>query len=332
MLKLIRNLYNRINNFEANTDPDIVKNILAQILSINLAFLSILLAFYIAIVAYFIPQIHQYKLNRELEFNNLLDKMDKIVPGRASSKDYPQYYKNDTVLYGMISYDINIGELHAGHYYLEKEELNMRLLTEEAIKYMNILMPINLICNEPVLGTKLQEHPPYGQRTKISFDKNLYHKIERFIRNFCYSKILTYEDGPKLILYTIEEDVIYDRNWKLTYDEYHIGDSSEIESVKNDRMIFANIYKNFDYILENYCLEITNFNSKIKSYDSIVKTISNELLLFAILYIFLVNILFPIIIQIYKVSRNFALVYLFISFIPYVIIVIQIANYIKGVL
>ncbi|NQU51642.1 MAG: hypothetical protein HQ522_03790 [Bacteroidetes bacterium] len=332
------------------------KQIFQNTLSINLNFLTVIIAFYIAITAYFIPQIHQIKLNRDLEFNHMLSEMDSIIPGKTSYKDYPQYYKNDTINIDKISFAITMKALFTSADY-EKRNLNyftLQRLTLKVMEYTDTLKLINLICSNPILNLPIEETDQiYRGQNYVPFSMKLYKKIDDFIRALVLSELLTMKIDINMILFCSEGTFLNRRNgespiWvnskldSLKNDQLinprsnnksHIDYYEElIQETKNERMIFSKLYENMRHILDTYNFEINKLNFKIKSLEYMVSALNNRFLFYAIVFIFVMNILVPVILSNFYVNFKYALIYMLIGFAPYIFIIKKIIDYTQSVI
>ncbi len=331
------------------------KEILRSIKTINLTFLPILLAFYIAIVAYFIPQTHQIKLNRELEFNHMLSELNNIIPGYTKYEDYPQYYNNDTIDINKISNAIRSKSLFAGEYYVMRNKMPLYRLTEQAMEYTDTLKLINLICSNPILNlSKKDKTHIYRGIDYVPFNLKLYHDIDELLRGFHLRNMIFGNDDMQLFLFCSESMFYGGSNGVqrilVTFSELdslkngqllnplfknksHIDFLEELFlETKNERILLSGLYENIQNILDTYNVEIKKMNFKIMSLENMVFALNGKFLIYSIILIFIMNILVPILLSNIQINGKLSLIYMLIGFLPYIFIIKRIIDYTQSVI
>ena len=320
---------------------------LQNIISLNIAFLSIVFAFYIAVSTYFTPQLKQLEIERDLQFNRMLVSLDKLNYGVANPSKNMQYYKNDTLNIDKITLSIMGMSSWASKIFEDRNHYSIEELTLASFQYIDTLKLISLISNYPILNLHIEKDSTVKQIVRgqnyIPYNNKLFIDIDNFFRTIRLYKQVYLKKDLKLIEFCsgcpffVGADSTGKKDYTWVYKELDsLNQAYEqnptyltkksikyfeetIQRNKSQLSRYSNFYENIDSVYKTFIVDISELNFKEALFKNILSSLKklNKLIIF----IFIFNIIFPLIFFNIHLNGRIALLYLLAGFIPYIFLI-----------
>lgn len=298
----------------SNHSKDIVKNII----SLNIAFLSIVLAYYVAVTSYYSPQIKVAESDRDLFFNHMLNTFDEVNLNGAIPSKSMHYYKNDTLDIEKISSAIGRMSSLAANIYKKKESYEVKDLVIFSWQYMDTLRLIDLIANRPILNLLREQDSSViriipGQNY-IPYNDKFFVDISDFLERIDVNAWIGDKNDIRLIEYCSDYS-FYSNSGRTNCtwahekldslrDAYKLNPDyktqrriqfweEDIKENKTRLSRYNNFYDALNSTYKTYIIELSEMNYKLSLFKNILTKLKN--IHPFIIWIFVMNLLVPII-------------------------------------